>query len=99
MKIIIYLITTQILFAKNIDGIIKIYARLARKIKSICINNNFPIVISGDHSSAGGIIEGLKASHPNKKLGVIWIDAHADFAFPFNTLWKHARNATIYLFK
>ena len=72
-------------FAKNIDGIIKIYARLARKIKSICINNNFPIVISGDHSSAGGIIEGLKASHPNKKLGVIWIDAHADLHSPLTT--------------
>ena len=72
-------------FAKNIDGIIKIYARLSRKIKSICTNNNFPIVISGDHSSAAGTIAGIKASHPTKKLGVIWIDAHADLHSPLTT--------------
>lgn len=72
-------------FAKNIDGIIKIYARLASKIKSIFVNNNFPVVISGDHSSAGGTIAGIKASYPNKKLGVIWIDAHADLHSPLTT--------------
>ena len=31
------------------------------------------------------IIEGIKASHPNKKLGVIWIDAHADLHSPLTT--------------
>ena len=53
-------------FAKHIDGIIKIYDKLSNKIKSIYANNNFPIIISGDHSSAGGTIAGIKASHPNK---------------------------------
>lgn len=72
-------------FAKHIDGIIKIYDKLSNKIKSIYANNNFPIVISGDHSSAGGTIAGIKASHPNKKLGVIWIDAHADLHSPLTT--------------
>ena len=72
-------------FAKHIDGIIKIYDKLSNKIKSIYANNNFPIVISGDHSSAGGTIAGIKASHPNKKLGVVWIDAHADLHSPLTT--------------
>ena len=72
-------------FAKNIDGIIKIYDKLAKKIKSIYSNNNFPIVISADHSSAAGTIGGIKASYPDKKLGVIWIDAHADLHSPLTT--------------
>ena len=72
-------------FAKHIDGIIKIYDKLSNKIKSIYTNNNFPIIISGDHSSAGGTIAGIKASHPNKKLGVVWIDAHADLHSPLTT--------------
>jgi arginase len=37
---------------------------------------HFPLVIGGDHSIALGSIRGA-AKH--KKLGVIWIDAHADF--------------------
>jgi arginase len=37
---------------------------------------HFPLVIGGDHSIALGSIRGA-ARH--KKLGVIWIDAHADF--------------------
>ena len=72
-------------FAKHIDGIITIYDKPSNKIKSIYTNNNFPIIISGDHSSAGGTIAGIKASHPNKKLGVVWIDAHADLHSPLTT--------------
>ncbi len=44
-----------------------------------------PIVISGDHASAGGTIAGIKMAHPNKRLGVVWIDAHADLHSPYTT--------------
>lgn len=37
---------------------------------------HFPLVIGGDHSIALGSIRGA-ARH--KKLGVLWVDAHADF--------------------
>jgi arginase len=38
--------------------------------------NRFPLVLGGDHSLSIGSIRGA-AKH--KKLGVIWVDAHADF--------------------
>ena len=36
----------------------------------------FPLVLGGDHSLSIGSVRGAAR---NKKLGVIWIDAHADF--------------------
>ena len=47
--------------------------------------NEFPIVLSGDHSSALGTISGVKTAFPDKRLGVIWIDAHADIHSPYTT--------------
>lgn len=44
-----------------------------------------PVVLSGDHASAGGTIAGIKMAHPDKRLGVVWIDAHADLHSPFTT--------------
>jgi len=44
-----------------------------------------PVVISGDHASAGGTIAGIKMAHPNKRLGVVWIDAHGDLHSPYTT--------------
>lgn len=44
-----------------------------------------PVVISGDHASAGGTIAGVKMAYPDKRLGVVWIDAHADMHSPYTT--------------
>ena len=41
-----------------------------------------PVILSGDHASAGGTIAGIKMAHPDKRLGVVWIDAHADLHTP-----------------
>ncbi|MFM8806957.1 MAG: arginase, partial [Sphingomonadales bacterium] len=45
----------------------------------------FPVVLSGDHSVAGATISGIKMAKPKSKLGVIWIDAHADLHTPYTT--------------
>jgi arginase len=37
------------------------------------------------HSNAGGTIAGIKMAKPRGKLGVIWIDAHADLHTPYTT--------------
>ena len=37
---------------------------------------NFPLVIGGDHSLSIGSVRGAAR---NRKVGVIWVDAHADF--------------------
>lgn len=47
--------------------------------------NNYPLVLSGDHSSAAGTISGIKAVYPDSLLGVVWIDAHADIHSPYTT--------------
>jgi arginase len=43
------------------------------------------VVLSGDHSTAGATIAGIKAANPKSKLGVIWLDAHADLHTPYTT--------------
>jgi len=73
-------------YAKRIRGIIKIYERLAKTVARTLKNPSvFPIVLAGDHSTAGGTIAGLKMTYPEGRLGVIWIDAHADLHSPYTT--------------
>lgn len=43
------------------------------------------IVLAGDHSNAVGSISGLRKANPDAKIGVIWIDAHADLHSPYST--------------
>lgn len=47
--------------------------------------NEFPLVISGDHSSALGTLGGIKAAYPDKRVGAVWIDAHADLHSPYTS--------------
>ncbi len=71
--------------AKRIAGITEIYQVVSETVHKTLNDNRFPLVISGDHSSAGATIAGIKMAYPDKKLGVIWIDAHADMHSPYTT--------------
>lgn len=71
--------------ARRIKGVLRMWERISESVKD-CINSGiFPIVLSGDHSNAGGTIAGLKMARPKSKLGVIWIDAHADMHTPYTS--------------
>ena len=73
-------------YAKRIKGINKIYERLTKSVAKVCKKpNQFPVVLAGDHSTAGGTIAGIKAAFPDLRLGVVWIDAHADLHSPYTT--------------
>ena len=72
-------------YAKRIKGIYTLNERLATEIKKTLINEEVPIVLAGDHSSALGTISGIKMAYPKKRLGIIWIDAHADLHTPYTT--------------
>ncbi len=73
-------------FAKRIEGVVKVYDRLCAQVcETMSDEKNFPIVLGGDHSTAGGTIAGIKKANPDKRLGVIWIDAHADLHTPYTT--------------
>ncbi len=72
-------------YAKRINGVLTMYERVSKSVKDTIRNNFFPVVISGDHSNSGGTIAGIKAAKPASRLGVIWIDAHADLHTPYTT--------------
>jgi len=72
-------------FAKRIDGLAEVYQHTVDIVDFVIKQDNFPLVLSGDHSCAAGTIAGLKRAYPNKRLGVIWVDAHADLHTPYTT--------------
>ena len=72
-------------YAKRISGVLTMYDRVSKAVKESIKNNFFPVVISGDHSTSGGTIAGIKLAKPGCRLGVIWIDAHADLHTPYTT--------------
>lgn len=72
-------------YAKRIHGILTMYERVSKSVSETLKSGLFPIVLAGDHSSAGGTIAGIKIAKPKSKLGVIWIDAHADLHSPYTS--------------
>lgn len=73
-------------FAKRIKAVYSLSERLAQQVKSFCMEEKtFPIVLAGDHTSAIGVVSGIRMAFPEKKLGIIWIDAHADIHSPYTT--------------
>jgi arginase len=72
-------------YAKRIKGIQTMYEKTSKAVAETIKNNFFPVVLSGDHSVAGATIAGIKLAKPKSKLGVIWIDAHADLHTPYTT--------------
>lgn len=72
-------------FAKRAEGLIKVFESVAKEVKLSLQNDEFPLLLSGDHGSAGGTIAGIKSMYPTKRLGVIWIDAHGDLHTPYTT--------------
>lgn len=59
--------------------------RVSEAVKKSLKANHFPIVLSGDHSSALGTLSGISAAYPDKTIGAIWIDAHADLHTPYTS--------------
>jgi len=76
---------TPFTWAKRIDGVVEVYEEMHQRVKEVLMHDEFPVVLSADHGSAGGTIAGVKAAFPDKKLGVIWVDAHADMHTPYTT--------------
>lgn len=54
-------------------------------VTEVLEEGEFPLVLSADHSSAAGVIAGVKQAYPEERLGIIWIDAHSDMHSPYTT--------------
>jgi arginase len=61
---------------KYMDCIVPMARRVAGAVATSMQGGRFPLVLGGDHSLSAGSIRGAAK---RKKLGVIWVDAHADF--------------------
>ena len=72
-------------FAKRIEYVVEQCQRVADEVSENLKEGYFPIVLSGDHSSALGTMSGIKSAYRDKKIGVIWIDAHADIHSPYTS--------------
>lgn len=72
-------------YAKRIEGVIAMYDKVSKSVCKTIQADGFPVVLSGDHSTAGGTVTGIKMAHPDARLGMIWIDAHADLHTPYTT--------------
>lgn len=69
---------------KYLPIIADVAEQLRGRVESALERGNLPITIGGDHSLAIGSIQGANGyfSKKNQKLGLIWIDAHADLNTP-----------------
>lgn len=72
-------------YAKRISGVLTMVERLSNEVAKILKNNEFPIMISGDHSCSIGAVSGIKKAFPKSRIGLIWIDAHADIHSPYTS--------------
>lgn len=70
--------------AKYLPQIAKTCAKLASMVESVVSAGKFPLVLGGDHSVAVGTVSGVGHifRQRGEKIGLIWIDAHADMNTP-----------------
>jgi len=70
--------------ARYLPQIAHTCARLAEMVEGAAARERVPVVLGGDHSIAVGTIAGMARHYARQqqKLGVIWIDAHADMNTP-----------------
>ena len=72
-------------YAKHIRSVLKMYERIGAAVRDTIRDNRFPLLLSGDHSNAGGTLAGIRMAYPESRVGVIWIDAHADLHSPYTS--------------
>jgi arginase len=70
--------------AKYLKEIVDACAHLAKMVLQIYEEGRTPLVLGGDHSIAVGTVSGMAEGfrRQDKKLGLIWFDAHADMNTP-----------------
>ena len=64
--------------------ILEVCTELAEHVLAILQNDEFPIVLGGDHSIAMGTVAGTSRFYRDRgeKIGLLWFDAHGDMNIP-----------------
>jgi arginase len=70
--------------ARYLKEITETCAKAAEMVVRSLEEGMTPVVLGGDHSVAAGTVSGVAEfyRHENKKIGLIWIDAHSDINTP-----------------
>jgi arginase len=70
--------------AKYLEEIVDACTRLAQTVLKTYEEGKTPLVLGGDHSIAVGTVSGMSEAfrRRQKKLGLLWFDAHADMNTP-----------------
>ena len=68
-----------------------VYRSLSDQVRAVVAGGGFPMILAGNCGSSLGTVSGVRAASPNddfaddSAIGVIWLDAHADFNTPETT--------------
>ncbi|KAE9541997.1 arginase [Ursidibacter maritimus] len=71
--------------AKYIDNLTAFFQQFVPVLTQYYQRSEFPVILTGDHSNAIGTLSAFCNAYPKKRIGVIWIDAHADLHTPYTT--------------
>ncbi|MGX2956758.1 arginase [Ursidibacter arcticus] len=71
--------------AKYIDNLTAFFQQFIPTLTQYYQQPEFPVILTGDHSNAIGTLSALCNAYPKQRIGVIWIDAHADLHTPYTT--------------
>jgi arginase len=71
-----------------LDAILEVCQRLAQETAAAVRDHVRPLVLGGDHSLAAGSVAGTATAlaERGQRVGVIWLDAHADINTPTTSL-------------
>jgi arginase len=61
---------------RYLEPLVDVNRALAHQVAAMVAEGVFPLVLGGDHSLAIGSVNGLAQ---RRRIGMIWVDAHADF--------------------
>ena len=70
--------------ARYLAEISRASRQVATKVTRIVERGEFPLVLGGDHSISAGTVSGIAAAARanEKKVGLLWVDAHGDINTP-----------------
>lgn len=72
---------------RYLPEIAKVSQQLADRVEAALQENAIPVILGGDHSIAIGSVAGVSSFYrkQGQSIGIIWLDAHADFNTPETT--------------
>jgi len=75
------------MFPTEVGTSFAVYRSLSEQVRAVVAGGGFPMILAGNCGSSLGTVSGVRVGEPNdtSDMGVIWLDAHADFNTPETT--------------